>query len=425
MRETSERKRMMEQKKREDLIVIFFGVAMSYFVYLAVMNQLPQTYADYNGHTYVILPIFTGESWVQGWRSVPYCMWHMCVLALNFLLHIPLEASAAYVSCIFQLLAYFIMYWMIRKYTEAMGSALDPVKAAVISVGLSVAQALYFYWLDAGDRFLGTFSMNPIHNPTQMTVRPFILLSFCLVCDIWGAQKDKNYRGIFFKVENGLKRYYIYLAVVLLLSAAAKPVFAEMFIPAVGLLMLLEWINRIRQRDGSSAAYFRQCLKMLLCAAPTILYILLQFLSFFFWGESFGEDRSFTLTTWMEVWNMFSENVILSIALGMAFPLFMVLIDGCFFAKDMGKLALTGYLIGVLEAAVMGEGGSRLDHANFIWPMMCGMLLMWMTSILRLLVLERTQTDTKFKKILVDFAWFLFCAHVICGILYMKDLIYS
>lgn len=414
---------MMERKKSEDLVIISLGMAMSYFIYLAVMRELPQPYADYNGHTYVYLSVFTGESWLKGWRTIPYCMWHMCVLALNLLLHVPLEASAAYVSCFFQVFTYFIIYWMIRKYTKAQGSMMGSSGAAAIAAGLSIVQALYFEWLDAGGRFLGTFSINPIHNPTQMAVRPFILLSFALVIDIWGVQRDKGYKGIFFQVENGLKRYYLYLAVVLLLSSMAKPVFAAMFIPAVGLLMLWEWFCSILRKDGSAAAYFKKCLLMLLCAAPTVLYILLQFLSYYIWGETYASS-SFILTKWMEVWNMFSENVILSIALGMAFPLFMILIDGRFFIKgDMGRLALAGYFIGVLEAAVMGEGGGKMGQGDYIWPMTCGMLLLWITALLRLVALAGTQTDTKLKRLLVAFAWFLFCAHVLCGALLLREMI--
>lgn len=115
---------------------------------------------------------------------------------------------------------------------------------------------------------------------------------------------------------------------------------------------------------------------------------------------------------------------LLSIALGMAFPLYMILIDGRFFMReDMGKLALTGYAIGILEAALLGEGGVKLSHADFIWPMMCGMLLVWMTAILRLLALEIKQTDTYGKRLLVNIGWTLFSLHVIFGALYFKDMI--
>lgn len=413
-----------QKNKRDDFIVILGGIALAYFVYLAVLQELPKTLSDHNGHTYVYLPMFKWDSWVEGWKTVPYCMWHLGVLGLNRFLRIPLEVSAAYVSSFFHMFTYFVMYWMIRRYVKAKGGTVSSAKAAAIAFGLSVAQSLYFYWLDAGGRFLGTFSMNPIHNPSHMSVRPFVLLSFCLVCDIWGSQKDESYKGIFFPVEKGLRKHYVYLAIVMFLSSMAKPVFAEMFIPAVGVLMLAEWIGRIRRKDGSSGPYFRECLKMLLCAAPSLAYILLQFLAYFFWGGSYGADGSFTVTKWMEVWNMYSENVILSIALGMAFPLFLVLVNGSFFARDdMGRLALTGYAIGILEAALLGEGGVKLSHADFIWPMMCGMMLMWMTAMLRLLVLEGTQTDTRGRRIFVNLAWGLFCIHVVCGLLYLREMI--
>lgn len=414
----------MERSKRDDLAVIFLGAVLAYLMYLVVMSELPRTLSDYNGHTYVYLPMFKRGTLAEGWKTVPYCMWHIGVLTLNRLLRIPLETSAAYVSSFFQVSAYFVMYWMIRRYTEAKGEMLGAARSAGIAFGLSAAQGLYFDWLDTGSRFIGIFSMNPIHNPTHMSVRPFALLCFCLVCDIWGRQKDEAYRGVFFRVERGLKRYYVYLAAALFLSSMAKPVFAEMFIPAVGLLMLGEWIGRIRKKDGSGSAYFRQCLTTLLCAVPSLAYILLQFLAYFFWGGSYGADGSFTVTGWMEVWSLFSENVILSIALGMAFPLFLVLIDGVFFLReDMGRLALAGYAAGLLEAAVLGEGGGKLSHGDFLWPMMCGMLLMWMAAMLRLLVLERTQAQTTGRRMLVGAAWGLFSLHVLCGLLYLWELI--
>lgn len=412
----------MERNKKEDGFVIVLGIVLAYFLYSVVMNQLSDIMTDFNGHTYGFLSLFAQGSWLEGWKEVPYCMWHLCVLAMKQILRIPLEVSAAYVSCFFYLLAYWLMYWMLQKYMAAKGETLSSVKAGSIAFGLSVVQALYFFWLDAGERFLGTFSINPLFNPTQLCVRPFVLLCFCLVCDIWGRQKDENYRGIFFRVENGLKKYYIYLAVVLLLSTMAKPVFAEMFIPAVGVMMLVEWIVRLLQKDGSAGKYFKQCLTMLLCSVPSLMYILAQFLAFF--GGSERESSSLIFTKWMEVWGMYSENIVLSIIVGMAFPLFVILIDGRFFAKnDMGRLALTGYAVGLLESAILGEGGERLSHGNFLWPMMCGMQLVWVVSALRLVELERNQADTKTKRFLLDLAWVLFCLHVLCGLLYIKEII--
>ena len=340
------------------------------------------------------------------------------------ILRIPLEVSSAYMTIFFYLLGFFVAYWIILRFTAAMGKEENAARAAFIAFGLSVLQPIYIYWCDLGDRFLGSYSMNPIHNPTQTSMRPFAMLCFCFVYDIWNRQQDENYKGVFINMEKGLKRAYICLSVALLLSAMTKPTFAEMFVPAVGVIMLLQWLERIIKKDGSASVYFKHCLHMFLCAIPGLIYVLLAFLGYFIWGGSYGADGGFMITKWLEVWSMFTENVTLSILLGMAFPLFLILIDVRFFLKNnMGKLALVGYIIGFFEAALLGEGGSKLSHGDFIWPMMAGMLLMFMASILHLLELERTQVDTKLKRILIDIAWVIFCLHVFFGLLYFKDIL--
>lgn len=410
------------KQKRENLAAICLSVLLAYVTYMLVLSKLPNSLSDYNGHTYVFLPMFSNGDWLEGWKSVPYCMWHMCVLLLYHVLHIPLEVSAAYSSIFFNLLSFFIMYWMLLRYTAAAGTEMNTTKAAFVTFGLSVIQPLYLFWLDAGGRFLGSYSMNPFHNPTQMCAKPFALLCFCLVYDIWNKQRDNDYQGVFFSMSHGLRKPYIYLAILLLLSTIAKPTFAEMYIPAVALVMLVEWLVRIRQKNGSASAYFQHCLHMLLCALPCLFYILLEVLVYAVPGKSAGAESSFVITDWLEVWNIYTENVTLSIVLGLAFPLFLIVLDGNFFFKDkLGQLALVGYGVGFLEAALLGEGGNRLGHGNFMWPMMWGMTFLFMAATLRLTVLETTQTDTRPKRFLIDAAWFLFALHVLFGILYIRQ----
>lgn len=412
-----------KEKGKNDLLPVWiFGILLSYLTYAYVLNELKGILADYNGHTYVYLPLFTRETWVQGWMAVPYCMWHLIVLFLNHVLFVPIEYAAAYTACAFTLFAYFMLYWMLQRVTKVAGSADSSARSAMISFGMCLVQPFYFSWLDAGGRFLGSYSMNPIHNPTYMCMRGFSLVCFCLICDIWGRQKDENYHGLFFRVETGLKKHYIYMALFLFLSAMAKPTFAEMFIPAVAFVMLGELFARLMKKDGSAALYFRHCLFTLLCAVPTLLYILVQFLAYFIFGGSYGEGGSLVLTKWFEVWSMYTRNVGLSMALGLLFPLFIILINVKYFLKsDMGRLALVSYFVGVLEAALLGESGEKIAHADFLWPMMSGMLMLFVTSMLRLLVLERTQADTKGRKLLVAAAWFIFCMHVMYGIIYVME----
>lgn len=413
-----------KSEKGDNLVAILLAILLAYLTYLVIQAQLPLTFADYNGHTYVYLPLFTEDNWMKGWMAVPYCMWHLGVLALHNIFYIPMNVAAAYMSIVFSMLSFGIMYWMVLKFTSYENMEISRAKAAFLAFALSVSQALYFDWLDAGDRFLGMFSMNPIHNPTQMAVRPFALLCLCLVYDIWNKQENDSYTGTFFNTKKGLKRPYIYLAVALLLSAMAKPTFAEMFVPAVGILMLIKWISLLWKKDRGAKGYFKQCLQMLYCAIPALTFILIAFSAYFIFGGSYGGEGSLVITKWLEVWKLFSENVILSIGLGMAFPLFMFLIDSRFFLKDnMGKLALTGYIVSFFEAALLGEGGGKLDHADFIWPMMSGMMLMWTASTLHLLKLEKVHGDTRVKRVLIDVAWVIFCLHVLCGLFYIYALL--
>ncbi len=413
---------LQEEAKSDNLPVIILGILLGWLVYSLVEHELTLTLSDYSGHTYTYLPLFDQGTWFEGWKTVPYCLWHLCVLSLKTLLHIPLEESAAFVSCTFHLFSYLVIYWMILRFSRAHGYQEDKRKAALFAFGLSVVQGLYFDWLGIEGPYVGIFSINTLHNPTQTAVTGFALLCFALVIDIWGFQKNERYCGIFFPVQENPGKYYLLLTLLLFLSAAAKPTFAEMFIPAVALIMLCEWISRILRKDGSASLYFKHCLNTLLCAVPTLLYILLQFFAYFIWGGSYGADGGFTVTKWLEVWSFFSDNIILSVALGMAFPLFMILIDGRFFiGSDPGRLSLVGYIVGFLEAALLGEGGSKLSHGDFLWPMMCGMLLLWITAALRLLVLNKQQRDTHSKRILLDIACCIFCLHVMFGLLYLKS----
>ena len=341
----------MKRTKRDNTAVIILSIFLAYLTYLFIIRELPLTLSDYNGHTHVYLPLFTGETLLQGLKAVPYCMWHLGVLGVHHILHIPLNVSAAFVSIFFSQLSFYITYWILLKYTAATGREMHSVKAAFITFGLSIIQPLYLFWLDTGTRFLGSYSMNPLHNPTQMCSRPFVLLCICLVYDIWNKMKDDSYSGVFFPTKSGLKGLYIKLTVFLLLSTLAKPTFAEMFIPAVAFIMLAEWIGKITKKDGSASAYFKHCLHMLYCAIPSLLYILISFLAYFILDGSYGakEGGSLIITKWLEVWRMSTENVTLSIALGLAFPLFVIFMDLRFFLKDaLGKLALVGYGISFL-----------------------------------------------------------------------------
>ena len=410
----------MKNKNSDLFVYIVFGFIVAFLTYTFVIAELAKGNSDYAGHAYIYLPyFFSKDTFVDGLKAAPYPLWHLLTLLFYQVFKIALDPAAAYTSCIFAVFSYGVTCFMIKRASAFSGKEFGSVRTALLGAALYLVQPLYFYWIGRGERFIGVYSPNPLHNPTLMCARGFSLLAFCLVIDIWGAQASPDYKGIFFKTETGLKKYYIWLAVVLFLSAMAKPTFAECFIPAVGIIMLIRFFVAVSKKKGRE--YFKVLGATFLCAVPTILYILIQFSMYFILGGSYGSDDSkLIITGFGEVWSMYSDNIALSVLLGMAFPLYMVLTDTAFFIKDdKGKLALSVYVIGFLQAMLLGENGGKLAHADFLWPMMSGMLMMHAVSLIRLIMLENTVTSKRGKAVVVG-GWILFLSHVLCGLLFLK-----
>ena len=398
-------------------ITIPFAFIIVYVTFVYARDQvLLGSMNDYASHIKSLLPLFRTEWW-KGFMAAPHCLWHLTVLFFYGILKLPLEAAAGYASSVYALFYYLVLLWMIQKVTAYAGAKENPVRANLLATGFYFVQSIYFYWLDAGERYLGSFSMNPIHNPTQMGVRGFAVLCFALVIDLLGTWSKEDYKPLFFRIKG--KKSYLLLSVLLFLSTVMKPTFTEVFVPAVALYMLCVWIYKLMKKS-QPGVYFKKCLLMLLIAVPSLIFVLIQFVLFFAMGGSYGAEEGMIITKWLEVWELFTDNVFLSVLLGMAFPIYMLIIDADYFLRSrMGQIAWLSYGIGFLEAALLGEDGNRLSHANFIWPLMSGMLLVWLVSFLRLLSLERKTLDTRAKQIMVTAAWCIFAAHVLCGFLFL------
>lgn len=398
---------------------------LAYITYRFVIADISDIYSDYNGHLYIYLPMYTKNNLATAWQTVPYFMWHFTVIALNKFMKIPLESAAGFASGIYAVFSYSVIYWMLNCYEFFRKKTASCTRNAIITFCLCVVQGLYFPWLNVAGHYSGIFSMNPFHNPTQMCVQGLSLLCFALVFDIWGAQENENYVGCFFRVERGLKQYYIMLAVLLFLSVIAKPTFAEMFIPAVGIIMLVKWIILLIKKEGAKDYFLKKLLTTFFCALPSLGYMMLQFLDYFVFAGSYGESGNVIITKFGEVWSMFTENIFLSIILGMAFPILILVMDPRFFIKNrLGLLALVGYIIGTLEALLLGESGEKLSHGDFLWPMMSGMLILWITATMHLFEMSENVGDipvrkkgTILKKIILACCYFLFAAHAFCGLM--------
>ncbi|MCQ2519476.1 MAG: hypothetical protein MJ107_02975 [Lachnospiraceae bacterium] len=414
---------MGNRKKEVNYMVYFWAAVLSVLTYYFVINEFSDPRGDYTGHVYSFIAMYTREHVVEGFMAAPYVLWHIVTLFFNRIIRVPIESAAAYSSCVYTALSFFITEWMINKTVIYETGETDRKMSAFLAFVFNIVQPIFFYWYDAMSQYYGQFSINPLHNPTHMCVKPFSLLALCLTYEILMRHNDENWQGIFFYESISLKRLHVYLGLVLAVSTVAKPTFAEMFIPAVGIYMLIEWIVRLAKKNKTAGEYFKKCLLMLATAAPALMIILFQVLLYFIFGGSYGgASGGLIITKWLEVWNMFTENVPVSIMLGMAFPIYVVFINGGYFVKNvLGRLSLISYGVGFLEAAILGEE-TKLEHGNFLWPMMSGMTILWISALLRFVALacktDSEEEPTAAKRILLGVGWILLFAHMIAGFIY-------
>ncbi len=403
-----------------DCLPIFgFALVLCYFMYGVVIHELPGELTDYNGHVYNYLATFTGGDTFRAWMMSPYFLWHTLALFFRLVLKLPIEASAAASSCIFYLASYFVTVFMTEKWCAHKSISASSVFTGFFSFALTMIQPIWISFLDAGvSRTVGVFSFNPLYSPTHMAARPFALLCFMLVLDLLELSKDR--KSVFFGLNRN--KTLILLTVVLFISATAKPVFAEMFIPAVGILILAECISAFRLKKETGKKYLTEYLiPAFLAAVPTLLFILIIYFLYFKFGGSYVESEGVILTPFLRVWSLYTENVPLSMLFMMSFPIYILVID-CknYLGSYTGKLGLISFVTGFLEAALMGEGGGKLPHGNFIWPMMFGILLFWASAMLHFLTMEK-KAKTGFARFLVCAGWILILIHVHYGFQYFFE----
>ena len=414
------------------ILPIMVFAALSYMiVYRLISCEFSDYLSDYNSHTYVYLMPFLNDGFIKGWLNRPYCLFQMAVLFFLKVMHLPLELSSILTGSLFFLFSYLLTVFMIKRFCEYKDYEISGVMLGFLSFVLNFVQPFYLEYLDLGTRTAGAFSINPLYSPTQMAAKPFSLICFMLVIDIVNIKNAKSFsdentgknEAVFFKgIRSDIGRYIV-LALTLLISETAKPVFAEMFIPAVGIYFLCEFAIVLTKEKKHAADYFKKALlPMFLCALPAIAYMLIQTVAYFAVYGNYDEGSVIIITKWLEVWSLFTENVPLSIIFGMAFPIYVIVIDSKNFVKTgMGRLGLISYAVGFLEAALLGENGSKLYDANFMWPMMFGMLILWITTFLHFVGLTYSEEVGIQRKVILYIGYFILILHLISGVSYIFD----
>lgn len=394
---------------------LFAAVVFSVYYLLAFTYALSTQVNDIQCHAEFACDFYFGEGqFLKAWLRVPYMLWHLVVRFLNNRAGFPLADATAFTYAGFGLFTYVVTALFISGCLSAYTGKKQYSLSFVGSFILSFVGPLCCMWLE-GDAYMGSFSPNPMHNPTHMAVKGFGLLTMMAGIDI--IRKYREEKAMFFKNSKAL---YLYFGIFLFLSTITKPTFMYMLLPAGMIVVLSDAIYNGIKKTGKAKEIWKAAGKLCLALVPSLVYLIFEYCAFYFWGEE-TNGSSVILTAPFEVWHMFTAQIKVRVLLAMCFPLFMLITrPGYFFRTVEGKLGIIGYLVGTVEFIFIAESNLRKDAGNFSWCMMAGMTVFFAVALVRLIIETLMKKNTTGHFAYVVTGWFLLFLHVYSCMYYYK-----
>lgn len=387
------------------VFVLYYLVAFSYCLDPGLQDM--KAHAEFANDFY-----FSDGHFLVAWMRVPYMLWHICVKVLVAKLGFPLADATSFVFAMFGVFSFAIttrfIYALVKKYTKKNVLMISSIGSLI----LCFVGPLCCMWF--GDAYgCGSFSPNPLHNPTHMAVKGFGMLLLMAGIDVIRTYCDEE--TIFFKKKKNL---YLYFGIALFFSTIAKPTFMYMLLPAGFIVFLIDLVKAFVKKDGKAKVIASSALKVFISCIPSLIYFVLEYCAFYFWGDE-TNFTSVVLTKPFEVWHMFTDDILKCIILGMCFPLFMWITNAGYFLKRIeGRLATAAYLVGMLEFILLKESEPRTSAANFAWCMMSGMVVFFAVAVVRLIITTLLDKHTAGHIAYVSIGWFLLLMHVYSLLVY-------
>lgn len=405
------------------ILICLLGVAIYVVYYKFSYNMINlDTYNDLQDHTRMAgaISLKAQDLW-NAWLQTPYLGWFLTLKVFMRLFRLNASMAAANTCAFYALLCYGVTVFLGQRIAGYyLKTAEHRIAPAVVAFAMAFAWPLYVPALFP-DQYLGQFSINPFHNATHMSVKWIGLLCVAMVVDLFRLEYGKE--AVFFGSKGFKKARFVWFSVALFLSVVFKPTFAFVLLPAGLIFFITEWIRHLIAKDGKGKTLGVTLLKTVLACLPAVAYILLEYIAFYFWGGNNGDSRV-ALAAPFTAWKIFSGNIFLSVVVAVAFPLWMCITDPKYFFQSLeGKLAVISFLVGFAEFAFLIETDYRLEHLNFAWEYMSGMLVFFVFAGFRLLVLT-FKGEGKLSKIRIIVGWGLLFAHMFSGFVLINPAAY-
>jgi len=324
-----------------NVYILFLVVAVfSTTVYLVYQQIFSGYVSDVMGHLVYLYLHFYGD------RYITHPMWHYGVWWTAKMLHISIEYAAVLFSA--SLVA--LWTWLVYRVVQERLGRMPRLLQAFLTLTIIVVGPLCIPWYNRIIE-LGQGSPNLWHNVTLWTVKPLALLAML--------------QAVRALDEAGSRRYPAVFALVII-SVFAKPSFIVVFLPALFVFALL----KKRWRRDFAVFFF-----LTSAAGAGILFFQFEHLSQF--------QHSGVVFDFLGVWSQMSGNIAVSIFLGLAFPLVLVLLVPAVLEDDYILLSWLQTFLGIVYFACFAQSGHYYSHGNFGWSYMIAMSLLYLFSIVR------------------------------------------
>ncbi|MDO4484192.1 MAG: hypothetical protein Q4C54_07110 [Clostridia bacterium] len=211
--------------------------------------------------------------------------------------------------------------------------------------------------------YVGVGTPSPWHNATYLAARPFAVAAFFLLCRLLEVYETEGFAS-----HKGL---YIGFAAALVLTTLAKPSYTLLVCITAACVMLYR-LFRTRWRT------FGKAFALGLAFVPTAAVMLWQFFIRFTPGAEPGGGITFGLG---DAWLLYVDSIPLAVLYAIAFPLVTLLTHLPRLKTNTHfRFAWLQYLVALLMAYFLKEGGSGLRDFNFFWGYMCGLLFLFVVS---------------------------------------------
>lgn len=373
-------------------------ISIAFFVFVTTFTIVyRQTYIS--GSDYYFHMEWANELQKNIWIKLPYPMWHCFVWIWKKFGAIygsmSIQYACAIVTSLVNTFSYLCIVRVLQEvpYSELLGGV------------LCLVGPIYLPWF-SGEYYVGQGSPNIWHNPTNIMVKPFAIISFAILLDICQLVKTN--------MRVDWKKYFG-LVLGLTMSALAKPSFLQGIIPAFGIFAIINLL--IYRKREKFFAYFKICM----CFLPATLILLYQFYISFYYGT----DEGGIGFGWMKVIGITTKDWRISFILVLGFPLLYAILNiKKLYNKTEFQLCVLFLVCSYLEYACLYEKGIRMAHGNFAWASQLAYAIVWIYASKSFFLDWKTMNmSDRVEKGKNTLLLILFGIHLICGIYYTSQLL--